>query len=295
MNKLITVIGTTASGKSDLAIELAKYFDAEIVSADSRQIYRGLDLGTGKVTAEEQAEVKHHLIDILDPNSPYSVAEFQEDAYKAIDAIIAKGKLPILCGGTGLYSRAVVEGYDFNSAPPSDEIRKDLADKSREELLVMLSEKGINDVDPQKSCRHLIRMLEKLSAGQSHVPENKPRYDVLQLGLTYDRPILLERIKKRLEIRIDMGMIKEVEDLLKNGATPEFLEGLGLEYRYTYRYVSGQYESYGEYFDQLNTEINKFSKRQMTWFRKEKNVLWLDVNSNFLNDAIIAVNEFLNK
>ncbi len=292
-NKLITVIGTTACGKSDLAIKLARHFDGEIISADSRQIYRGLDLGTGKVTAEEQAMAKHHLIDILDPNTPYSAAEFQQDAYNAIDSVIAAGKLPILCGGTGLYSRAVVEGYDFSDAPPSQELRDELSVKTREELLAILASHGVVDIDAQKSSRHLIRMIEKIVDGGTHEPCNKPKYDVLQLAMTFDRPILLERIKTRLEARIKAGMIEEVENLLNGGATPEFLEGLGLEYRYTYRYIAGMYESYDAYFEQLNTEINKFSKRQMTWFRKEKNVIWLDMNTDFEAQAIQYIEDFL--
>jgi len=293
-HKLITVIGTTASGKSDLAIKLARRFDAEIISADSRQIYKGLDLGTGKVTNEEQALAKHHLIDILDPNTPYSAAEFQQDAYRVIDDMIERGKLPVLCGGTGLYSRAVVEGYDFSDAPPSLELRDTLSTKTRDELLAMLADHGVVDVDPQKSSRHLIRMIEKLVDGRSHKPCNKPKYDVLQLGMTYERPVLLERIKARLEARIAAGMIDEVKGLMQKGATPEFLEGLGLEYRYTYRYIAGMYDSYDAYFEQLNTEINKFSKRQMTWFRKEKNVIWLDMNKDFESQAILCVENFLN-
>lgn len=292
-NVLITVIGTTASGKSDLAIKLARYFGGEIISADSRQIYKGLDLGTGKVTKEEQSMAKHHLIDILAPGTPYSAAEFQQDAYKAIDDVISKGKLPILCGGTGLYSRAVVEGYDFSDAPPSDELRAELASKTREELLEILATHGITDIDPQRSNRHLIRMIEKAVDGRSHTPQNLPKYDVLQLGMTFDRQVLLERIKMRLEARIKAGMIDEVKGLMDSGVTPEFLEGLGLEYRYTYRYLANMYDSYEAYFEQLNTEINKFSKRQMTWFRKEKNVVWLDMNGDFENQAIDEVKRFL--
>ena len=294
-NVLITVIGTTACGKSDLAIKLARYFDGEIISADSRQVYKGLDLGTGKVTEEEQSLVKHHLIDILEPGTPYSAAEFQNDAYKAIDDVIARGKLPILCGGTGLYSRAVVEGYDFSDAPPSDELRAELAGKSREELLAILSTHSITDIDPQKSNRHLIRMIEKVADGRPHIPQNCPKYDVLQLGMTFERQILLDRIKLRLEARIKAGMIEEVKGLMENGVTSEFLEGLGLEYRYTYRYLAGMYDSYDAYFEQLNTEINKFSKRQMTWFRKEKDVVWLDMNGDFESQAVEEVKRFLVK
>ncbi len=294
-NKLLAIVGTTASGKSDLAIRLAEKYGAEIVSADSRQIYRGLDLGTGKVTKEEQAHLKHHLIDSLDPNESYSLASFQTDAYRAIDEILDRGVLPILCGGTGLYTRAVIDGYQLIDVPPDEEFRRFCDGLPRENLLQMLADFGVTDPDPQYSDRHLIRMLEKLRAGYPAEDRCEPKYDVLQLAMTYEREVLLKRIEERLDLRIKAGMIEEVENLMKNGATPAFLEGLGLEYRYTYRYLAGQYGSFDEYREQLKTEINKFSKRQMTWFRKEKNVTWLDTSGDFFAEACGLVDQFLAK
>ena len=189
-NKLITVIGTTASGKSSLGIELADIYGGEIVSADSRQIYRKMDLGTGKITKEEAERVKHHLIDILDPGEPFSMADFQGLAYEAIDGIINRGKLPFLVGGTGLYSRSVVEGYNLSAVAPSEELREQLLSKSREELIEILASYGLLDIPSEYSCRRLIRMIEKKQGGSECEAENKPRYDVLQLAMTFSRDVL---------------------------------------------------------------------------------------------------------
>ena len=293
MNKLITVIGTTASGKSSLGIELADFYGGEIVSADSRQIYRRMDLGTGKITPEEAARVPHHLIDILDAGEPFSMADFQGLAYEAIDGIIARGKLPFLVGGTGLYSRSVVEGYSLSEAAPDEELRRELDLKSREELIDILKAYGETDIPGEYSPRRLIRMIERYRNGDTASPENKPRYDVLQLAMTYPREVLYERISERLDARINDGMIEEIEGLYKSGVSGEFLERLGLEYRYTYRYIVGRYPSFEDYRAELYKEICHFAKRQMTWFKKEKKVIWLDTESDFLSQAKEHINKFL--
>ena len=292
-NKLIAIVGTTASGKSSLGIELAKIYGAEIVSADSRQVYRTLDLGTGKVTVEECDGVPHHMLDIIEPGTPFSMAEYQTLAYEAIDGIIERGNLPMLVGGTGLYTRSVIEGYNLVDGPPNEELRASLADKGREELLSILSGYGVKDIAAEVSERRMVRMIEKLSAGFSHENENSPRYDVLQLGITFPRDVLYARILERLDMRIRDGMIEEVEGILKNGATPEFLEGLGLEYRYTYRYLAGKYSGFEEYRDELYREICHFAKRQVTWFKKEKNIVWLDESGDYLLEARRLIDSFL--
>ena len=274
--KLIAIVGTTASGKSSLGIELAQYYGAEIVSADSRQVYKHLNLGTGKVTDEEMALVKHHMIDVLDLNEPFSMAEFQSMAYECIDGIVSRGVLPMLVGGTGLYTRSVVEGYNLVDVTPDEKLRAELSEKNRDELILMLSEYGVQAPAGEVSDRRIIRMIEKLRAGCSAENESTPRYDVLQLGITFERDVLYKRILERLDLRIKDGMVDEVREVMRLGATPEFLEKLGLEYRYTYRYISGQYSSFEEYHDVLYKEIFHFAKRQMTWFRKEKNIVWLD-------------------
>ena len=292
-SKLVSVVGTTASGKSSLGIELALHYGSEIVSADSRQVYRHLDLGTGKVTPEETQGIPHHLIDVLDLNQPFSMAEFQTLAYDSIDGIISRGKLPFLVGGTGLYTRSVVEGYELVDAPPNDELRAALADKSADELRHILRGYNVTDLAPDVSERRMIRMIEKLSAGFSAENENKPRYDVLQLGITFERDVLYRRILERLDARIEQGMVEEVEHIMRLGATPEFLEGLGLEYRYTYRYLAGRYSSFDEYRDELYREICHFAKRQVTWFKKEKNIVWLDTDGNMKEQAIALIDDFL--
>ena len=292
--KLIAIVGTTASGKSSLGIDLAKHYNGEIISADSRQVYRHLDLGTGKVTKEEMAEVKHHLIDILDLNQPFSVAHFQKLAYEAIDDVLDRGHLPFLVGGTGLYTRAVVEGYNLSDVPPDIEKRKMLEGLDRDELCLRLEKLG-EKVSNDEPTRRLIRRLEKLDKGVKSENLSHPRYDVLQLGLTFDREELYSRIGIRLDQRIKEGMIDEVREVVKLGATPEFLEGLGLEYRLTYRYITGKYKNFEEYREDLFKQIRHFAKRQMTWFRKEKNIVWLDSKGDYLQEAITLIDDFLKK
>ena len=293
--KLISVVGTTASGKSSLGIDLALRFGGEVISADSRQVYRHLDLGTGKVTPEEMALVKHRLIDIIDLGEPFSMAEFQSLAYDAIDSVIADGKIPMLVGGTGLYTRSVVEGYSLSDVPPNEELRLQLEKKSRSELLEILASYGKTEIPSDTSERRMIRMIEKLEGGASAEAESDPRYDVLQLGVTYPREVLNQRILERLDARIEAGMIDEVRRVMTMGATPEFLEKLGLEYRYTYRYIAGLYPSYEDYHRELYREICRFAKRQMTWFRKEKSIIWLDTDGDILAEASALVEEFLGK
>lgn len=291
-DKLIAIVGTNASGKSALGLNLARHYRGEVVSADSRQIYRHLDLGTGKVTPLERSQVRHHLIDILDINQPFSLAEYQKLAYDAIDDVIERGRLPFLVGGTGLYTRAVVEGYDLADVPPNAALRRDLAGKSDEELKAVLKRYG-DDTPADLTGRHLIRRIEKIMGGARQERTSKPRYDVLQLGLTWERSELYDRIERRLDKRLQQGMIEEVENLLNMGATPEFLEGLGLEYRLTYRYLSGRYESLQAFRDELLKEIRHFAKRQITWYKKEKNIIWLNSEKDYFAEAVSLIDKFI--
>lgn len=295
MNRLISVIGTTASGKSDLGLFLAETFNGEIISADSRQIYRHLDLGTGKETPEELSRVPHHMIDICNVNEPFSLGEYQPLAYEAIDAVIARNKPPFLVGGTGLYTRAVVEGYQLANVPPDEEFRTEMASKTKEELITLLAAEGVTVDDPSASERRLIRQLEKIRCGEKASTENKPRYETLQLGLTYDRTVLNKRIEERLDRRLEAGMLDEARHLLDLGATPEFLLGLGLEYRFMYQYLNGEFYDFAEFREKLLTAICQFAKRQSTWFRKEKNVIWLDVNGDFYKEAKELTARFLKR
>ena len=293
--KLIVVLGTTACGKSGLGVELARRFDGEIVSADSRQVYKGLDLGTGKVTEEEMEGVPHHMLDVVEPNQPYSVADFQAGAYAAIDDILARGRRPFLVGGTGLYVRAVTEGFTFTDARPDPALRAELEGKTTEELYALLREKtGVTLTGGEESNRHrLMRSVEKALSGRWESPPPRPRYDCLLLGVTFPREAVCRRIDARLQARIDAGMLDEVADLRANGATDAFLEGLGLEYRYILRYLTGQIPTLDGLRDELGRAIKRFAKRQMVWFKKDRDVLWLDMEGDFLAQASRAVEGFL--
>ncbi|OUN05730.1 tRNA (adenosine(37)-N6)-dimethylallyltransferase MiaA [Flavonifractor sp. An92] len=294
--KLIVILGTTACGKSGLGVELARHVGGEIVSADSRQVYRGLDLGTGKVTEEEMGGVPHHLLDVVDPNESYSVAQFQRDAYAAIDDILARGKVPLLVGGTGLYVRAVAEGYTFRDSQPDPALRAELEGKSAEELYAIFREKtGRTLTGGEENNRHrLVRTLEKVLAGEdlTEAPRD-PHYQVLQLGMTYPREELCRRIDERLIRRLDDGMVEEVERLRKAGATDAFLEGLGLEYRYILWYLTGKLPDREALIDELGRAIKRFAKRQMVWFKKDRDVLWLDTAGDPLAQAEAAADAFL--
>ncbi|MBS6217715.1 MAG: tRNA (adenosine(37)-N6)-dimethylallyltransferase MiaA [Clostridiales bacterium] len=294
--KLIVILGTTACGKSGLGVELAKHVGGEIVSADSRQVYRGLDLGTGKVTAEEMDGVPHHLLDVVSPNQSYSVAEFQRDAYAAIDGTLARGKIPLLVGGTGLYVRAVAEGYAFPESQPNPALRAELEGRSTEELYAMFRAQTGHTLSggEDKNRRRLVRTMEKLLSGDSLTESPRaPRYEVLQLGMTYPRDVLCRRIDERLQRRLDDGMIEEVARLRAEGASDAFLEGLGLEYRYILWYLTGKLSSRDELFDELGRAIKRFAKRQMVWFKKDRDVLWLDTEGDPLSQAVRAADAFL--
>ena len=292
MEKLITVVGTTASGKSDLGIELALEFNGEVVSCDSRQIYKGLDLGTGKVTEKEQAIVPHHLLDIKNPNEPFSLAEYQKLAYKSINDILARKKQPFLVGGTGLYSRSVTQGYGLSDEQDDDEIRRTVNSYTKEQLLTRLAELGV-EVPDGLSPRHLQRRLEKALKGAKDVP-NEQVYDYIQLIPVFPREQLYNRIEKRLDARISAGMVEEVARLKENGATDVFLEGLGLEYRYTNRYLNGEY-SFEDYREELLKQIRHFAKRQITWFKKEQNAHFIDMTGDYKAEAYALCCDFLQK
>ena len=291
--KLVVVAGTTASGKSDLGVELARRFNGEVVSADSRQVFRGLDLGSGKITPEETQGVPHHLIDICNPGDFFSVHDFQRMAYPAIDDIIARGKTPFLVGGTGLYVAAVTEGYDMSSFEPDLEYRDELEKLTTPELYAMLMEKAPDsDIDP-KNRNRVMRKLEKIHAGDDHEPVNKPRYECLKIGVHYPRPILKERIDIRLEKRMQLGMVDEVRNLIKNGATIEFMMKLGLEYRHVAQLITGEFKSEEEMCAELSLAIKRFAKRQMKWFRRDEEIKWLDMQADFLKEACELTENFL--
>ena len=293
MEKLIVIAGTNASGKSGLGVELALRYGGEIVSADSRQVFRGLDLGSGKIAPEEMKGVPHHLIDVCDPGDFFSMHDFQRLAYGAIDGIIARGRLPFLVGGTGLYVACVTEGYVMSDSPPDLEYRAYLETFETPELFKMLV-KAIPDTDVEpKNRNRVMRLLEKLHAGDDHVPHSQPRYECLKLGVTWDRETLKKRIDERLQRRLDAGMIDEVRGLIDRGVSVGFLKKLGLEYRYITQYLIGEIPSEAEMVELLATAIKQFAKRQMTWFRRDKAITWLDMTGNPVAQACGAIDGFM--
>ncbi len=291
--KLIAVVGTNASGKSGLGVTLAERYGGEIVSADSRQVFRGLDLGSGKITPAETRGVPHHLIDVCAPGDFFSMHDFQRLAYEAIDGILARGRLPFLVGGTGLYVASVTEGYVMSDAAPDLEYRDHLETFSTPELYDMLV-KAVPDIDIERNNRNrVMRVLEKLHAGDDHVPHNRPRYDTLKLGVTWDRETLRARIDERLERRLEQGMVEEVRGLMDQGVSTAFLYKLGLEYRFIAQYLTGEIPRYEDMVEQLGNAIKKFAKRQMTWFRRDRDILWLDMTGDPVAQAGEAIDRFI--
>jgi tRNA dimethylallyltransferase len=278
--RLITILGPTASGKTPLAAALAKEVDGEIISADSRQVYRRMDIGTGKdladyhVVGHSVADIAYHLIDICEPGTKYNLFQYQQDFYDAYQDIRARGKQPILCGGTGLYIEAVLKGYKLSPVPQNQALRDSLEGKSLDvltKLLIDLKEKnGSNmhnktDVD---SCQRAIRAIEIETYNLEHPTPCRelPPVDSLIIGVNIDREERRKKITKRLKARLDEGMIDEVKGLLAEGIAPDDLIYYGLEYKFVTEYLIGKL-SYEEMFQRLEIAIHQFAKRQMTWFR----------------------------
>ena len=290
MKKLLIVLGPTASGKTQYAVQIANQFDGEIISADSRQIYQGMDIGTGKDLDEyniNNNSIPYHLIDIINPDTDYSVYEFQKDFHAIYDDIIARNKVPILCGGTALYIDSIL--FDYNIAPsaPNPLLREELDNYNYNDLKNKLLAINSSEYNPEYhvSKRRLIRSIEILSHNKQAINMNlqgdKKFTNSLVIGMHIDRKELLKKIKNRLIGRIKTGMISEVEKLLDNGISAQRLYRLGLEYRFISDYLIGKV-NYDVMIDKLNIAINQFSKRQMTFFRRmEKRgitIHWLTEN-----------------
>jgi len=296
MEKLLVIAGTNASGKSGLGIELALKYNAEIISADSRQIYKGLDLGSGKVTPAEMKGIPHHLIDVANPNDFFALSDFQELAYKSIDDVLSRDKKAFLVGGTGLYVNAIVDGYNINKANIDFKLRNELHEKSLEELIDLLKKENtsiLNQIDLKNKVR-VERALEKAISGIKNEKPSNPKYETLVLGVTWPREILYNRIKERLDRRLEEGMIDEVKNLRDSGATDEFLFKLGLEYRYILMYLRGEFESFDSFYNKLYMEIRHLAKEQMTWFRKRTDINWIDMQNDPLTQASIFIEQFYN-
>jgi tRNA dimethylallyltransferase len=283
-SSLVVILGPTASGKSALAIALAQHFHGEIVSADSRQVYRGMDIGTAKVTPQERLLVPHHLLDVVDPQQIYTVSQYQQQAVEAIDDILARGYQPFLVGGSPHYIQAVVDHLDLPRVPPDYALRAQLETQPLAELVAQLEE-----IDPHSAAtidrnnpRRVIRALEVcLISGKPYSQQRgiaMALYHCLLLGISWPRDILYRRIDTRVEERMQQGMVQEVRDLLERGISHERLESFGLEYRFISRWLKGEFASEAEMVTRLKYAIHDFTRRQLTWFRKDKRIVWLEGN-----------------
>lgn len=276
--KIIVILGPTASGKSDLAVELALKFNGEIISADSRQIYKNMDIGTGKITKKEMKGIPHYLLDIASPKTQLSVAHFQKQAKIAIEKILANSKTPIICGGTGLYIDAVVDNQIFPNVKPDLKLRKKLEKLTTKELFAKLKKLDPNrakNID-KHNPRRLIRALEIVMISKKPVPKiQKHRdYDVLKLGVKRDQKQLNELIWKRLIKRFNAKMTNEVKKLLKSGVSFKRLYDFGLEYRWIGLYLQEKITK-EQMIQGLYKAIRDFSKRQMTWFKRDPEIHWI--------------------
>ena len=282
---LITILGPTASGKTPLAAALADRLGTEIISGDSRQVYRRMDLGTGKDLVDytvEGRQVPYHLIDIVEPGYKYNVFEYQRDFLKAYEDITSKGKTPILCGGTGMYIESVLKGYRLLPVPENPELRASLEGKSLEELTgILAGYKKLHNSTDVDTAKRAIRAIEIEEYYKQQPPEYRefPSLKSLIIGVDIDRELRREKITRRLKQRLDEGMVEEVRGLLAEGIDPENLIYYGLEYKFLTQYAIGEL-TFEEMFHQLETAIHQFAKRQMTWFRGMERrgftIHWLD-------------------
>ena len=314
--KIIVILGPTASGKSSLGITLAQEFNGEVISADSRQVYRGMDIGSGKVHKEEQTLVPHHLLDIVDPMADFSLAHYQQAAFAAIDDIIARGKIPFLVGGTALYIYSVIDNYNLTNVGANLARRKELEKLSLDELTVIASTlAGINSAlakrsNPEinsgiasvasllrndiKNPRRLIRAIEKLEAGASLDANKKPpRYEALILGIDVPRDELYKKIDQRVDERLQpadsagKGMIEEVIKL-RQTVPDEKLIGFGLEYRWITEYLQSKHTK-EIMIERLKGAIHAFARRQMTWWKKDKRIVWIKNKT----EALTMIEKFI--
>jgi len=308
MRKMITILGPTASGKTTLAAHLAAKTGAEIISADSRQVYRSMDIGTGKDLADyvvDGKKIPYHLIDICEPGTKYNLFRYQEDFLNAYEDIRNRGVKPILCGGTGLYIEAVLKGYSLSPVPQNAELRERLASKSLEELTAMLVElkkktgstmHNRSDVD---TAQRAIRAIEIEEHNLNNpMPEREcPPIDSLIIGVDIERDERRRKITNRLKARLEEGMVEEIQGLLRHGIPAEDLIYYGLEYKFVTEYVTGKL-TYDGMFRQLEIAIHQFAKRQMTWFRGMErrgfHIHWLDA-SKPIDDKVMAIMELTDK
>ena len=290
MKKVIVIVGPTASGKTSVSVKLAKELNTEIISGDSVQVYRSLNIGSAKITEEEMEGIKHHLIDILDPTEDYSVASFQANARKLIDEITDKGMTPIICGGTGFYIKAALYDYDFSK----EERHNDYSNLSNEEIRNKLIEFNDPEIPDLNNRKRLERHLELYESGEEiSLNKNEPLYDSLIIGLTMDRETLYERINMRVDKMVQDGLIDEVKSLYDKGIRSNSVLSIG--YRELYEYFDNKC-TLEEAIDKIKQHSRNFAKRQYTWFKNQMNVEWFDVSKEgYFEDIKNRVNEFIKK
>ena len=276
--KIIVILGPTASGKSALAVKIAKKINGEIISADSRQVYKGLNIGTGKITKKEMSGIPHHCLDIVSPKKIFTVSDFKKRAEEALEKIFSKNKTPIIVGGTGLYIQAVVDGILLPEVRPNWKLRKELEKKTTEEMFAILKK-----LDPEraktidaKNPHRLIRAIE-IAKTLGKVPNlgvELPSWETLQIGIKLDYEKLRKKINDRLASDLKKGMVIEAEKLRQYGLPWKRMDGLGLEYRYLAKFLKGEI-SKKEMIEKLKIEIWKYAKRQITWFKRDKRIKWV--------------------
>lgn len=299
--ELITIIGPTASGKTAFAAALAARLDTEIISGDSRQVYRSMDIGTGKDLADymvDGKQIPYHLIDICNPGDKYNVFEYQHDFHKAFEEIQKKGKLPILCGGTGMYIESVLRGFKLLDVPQNPALRESLKGKSLAELeQILASYKVLHNKTDVDSAQRAIRAIEIEEFYKTEAPDKREYAPInsLIIGVDIDRELRREKISRRLRARLDEGMVDEVRAILATGVKPEDLIYYGLEYKFLTLYIIGQL-TYDEMISQLEIAIHQFAKRQMTWFRgmerRGLHIHWLDAtlpNDEKINNVLAFI------
>ncbi len=278
MQKMLVIVGPTASGKSALAVALAKKLSGEVISADSRQVYKGLDIGTGKVTKKEMRGIPHHLLDVTSAKKTFTANDFARLSRKAVSAIEKKGKLPIVCGGTGFYIDALLGRIELADVAPDKKLRNKLKNKSATELYKMLLKADMrragkmNDSDKKNPVR-LIRALEIAANPKKVISHQSNQFDTLWIGILPDTKILRQKIHKRLLARMKIGMVKEAENLHKAGLSWKRMEELGLEYRYLALYLQKKLTK-EQMLEQLENKIWQYSKRQMTYWKRNNDIQW---------------------
>jgi tRNA dimethylallyltransferase len=300
MEKVIVICGPTASGKTALSIELAKKINGEIISADSMQIYKDMNIGTAKPSEEEKQGIKHYLLDFVSPDERYSVAEYKKDAKQAIKEILNKGKTPIIVGGTGLYVDSLIYEIEYNDIEIDENYRNELEDIIQKEgleklykMAIDIDAKAMEKISPNDKKR-IMRVLEIYKAtGKTKTEQeeesrkNPPEYDYKVFALNWERNQLYERINRRVDIMIEQGLIEEVENILKKyNKFPTAMQGLG--YKEVVQYLNGDYTK-EEMIEKIKMETRRYAKRQLTWFRKNKQTIWLDATNDMQNNIKIIL------